>query len=324
MEKEGKSMKKWLLGFVLALCMVSAAMAGEDPYIAIVGNDTGANPFYFSPKYLQFVYDQELFSVSVCDNIMKTGPQTDYRGYFKYCEQFKSQTPVNQPEICDVTGVVNKIGDYSFYGQPNAKVTAGNSGWFEWFIRLPKKPDGEINLVLQCGVLKPNAFALYDFDAIELCAAETGERVGPNCSRIPVPVGSDYNPVLSATLPMILAEAMPGPYANPDAADQTGVNPFPKFLLTAFRNPGTYEIGDTVLLNGSSSSTRVLLKSCMDKTIVAKLPVDGVLNANGQREYDLNAGDIIHVKMFIPRTNTVDIYCHEQSLKVMGIGESPF
>ena len=63
-------------------------------------------------------------------------------------------------------------------GLPNAKTPAGNAGFYEWWIRLPKKPSGEINIVIQCGVLKPNAFAVYDFDSVELCAAETGERIG--------------------------------------------------------------------------------------------------------------------------------------------------
>jgi len=50
---------KWLIGCLLALVMVSAAFAGEDPYVAIVGNDLNdANLFYLSPKYSQFLYDQ--------------------------------------------------------------------------------------------------------------------------------------------------------------------------------------------------------------------------------------------------------------------------
>jgi hypothetical protein len=59
----------------------------------------------------------------------------------------------------------------------------------------------------------------------------------------------------------------------------------------------------------------------MDKTIVTKLPVTGQVNAENQVEADLEAGDIIYVRMEIPRANTVDVYCHRQSLKVMGIGE---
>jgi hypothetical protein len=39
----------------------------------------------------------------------------------------------------------------------------------------------------------------------------------------------------------------------------------------------------------------------------------------GQQEYDLRAGDLIYVKMNVPKPG-VDIYCNSQSLKVMGIG----
>ena len=39
-------------------------------------------------------------------------------------------------------------------------------------------------------------------------------------------------------------------------------------------------------------------------------------------EADLEYGDLIYVRLDIPRSNTVDIYCHEQSLRVMGIGET--
>jgi len=313
---------KWLIGFLLALCVVSTAVAGEDPYIAIVNNDVSANPFYLSPKYLQFAFDQEDFWVPVCDltgTFIIPGP---YRNYGRGCEQFRSQTPVNQPEICDTTGVVNGVGDFSFFGEPNARVTAGNSGWYEWYIRLPKKPNGELNLVLQCGILKPNAFAIYNFDAVELCAAETGERVADNCSREEVNPGT--SPVIEAALPTIIAKAYPGPYANPDF-----VNPF---KLTAWKNPGTYVLSGGTQMTDSESmqildggyKTRVLLKSCMDKSIVVKLPVTGQLNSAGDSEFDLEAGDIIYVRMNIPRAGTTDIYCHAQSLRVMGIGESPY
>jgi hypothetical protein len=44
----------------------------------------------------------------------------------------------------------------------------------------------------------------------------------------------------------------------------------------------------------------------------------------GQLEYDLEAGDMIVVNMYVPRVNTVDIYCHAESLKIMGVGESNF
>lgn len=317
---------KWLMGIMVALLMVSGAMAGEDPYIGIVGNDAlEVNTFYFSPKYLQFLYDQESleFSIPVCESTYGFIIPA-YRNYLRGCEQFRSQTPVNQPEICDTTGVVFPGGS-QFSGLTNARTTAFNSGSYQWYIRLPKKPNGELNLVFQCGVLKPNAFAIYNFAAVDLCAAETGERVGPNCSRIEVNPGE--NPIIPTALPTVTAIAYPGAYANPDF-------PLAGFNLTAWRNPGTYGPDDGTLpnplidndfnqvLNGAPG-TRILLKSCFDKTVIVKLPVTGQQNALGQTEYDLEAGDIVYVRLNIPRAGTTDIYCHPQSLRLMGIGEAP-
>jgi len=61
----------------------------------------------------------------------------------------------------------------------------------------------------------------------------------------------------------------------------------------------------------------------MDTTIATKLPVTGQVNALGESETDLEKGDFIYVRMDVPRSNTVDVYCHAQSLRVMGIGEHP-
>jgi hypothetical protein len=303
---------KWLVSLLLVLCIVTPAMAGEDPYIAVVGNDIAANPFYLSPKYLQFIYDQTAFGV----------PTTG--------EQFVSQMVVNKPEICDLSG--EGTGPlFTFRGNPNSRVTSANAGYWAWYIRLPKKPSGEINLVFQCGVVKPNAFALWNFQAVELCAAETGEKVGPECSRLLLNPGED--PIVAAGLPQITAIAIPGPY-----------NSFTPFYLTAYKNPGTYTLGfdDSGAIKNSAASqlldgtanTRILLKACMDKTIVAKIPVAGQVNAGKPAppisvsitdvESDLVEGDIIYVKMALPRQNTVDVYCHSQSLRLMGVGESPF
>jgi len=327
--------------------MVCTAFAGEDPYIAVVGNDILANPFYLSPKYQQFTFDQTLFGVPICDPFntsdIKVTTQTRVGG--AGCEMFRSQTPTNQPEICDTQGTVNGVGDFTFFGEPNAVTRANNSGFYEWYVRLPKKPDGEINLCIQCGVLKANAFAFNGFESVELCAAETGERVGPNCTRLEVPFlpvngAEDWNPVINTALPKITALAIRGPFSD-DAVWGTQRN----FHLTAFRNPGPYtlDIGAVndgtfiQLANGlstqvldASTNARILLKSCMDKCVVVKLPVEGTFNAVfGEAEHDLEYGDIIYVKMAIPRTSGIvsggtDIYCHSQSLRVMGIGETPF
>jgi len=119
--------------------------------------------------------------------------------------------------------------------------------------------------------------------------------------------------------------AYPGPYS-------VGFTPF---HLTAYKNPGSYALSKATaadsmvnsqslnVLDGSTNA-RILLKSCMDKPIVAKIPVTGQLNALGEVENDLEAGDIIYVRMDIPGNNTVDVYCNSQSLKISGIGEGVF
>ncbi len=315
---------KWLIGCLLALAMVSAAFAGEDPYIGIVGNDINYNPFYFSQKLQQFLYDQDIFSVPVCfGSFPPTTPQTRVGG--AGCEQFLSNSPMNQPEICDTTGVVNDVGDFSFFGEPNAVVRKDNAGYYEWYVRLPKKPSGEINLVFQCGVLKPNSFAFEEFNSVNLCAAETGERVGPGlCTRNQV--DPNVNPIIEGSLPRITAAAYPGPYSLG----------FAPFYLTAYKNPGNYNLtigtnGTTHMTNSTSlqildgsTEARIMLKSCMDKTVIVKIPVTDQINAAGQVESDLEAGDLIWVRMYVPITNTVDLYCNSQSLRVAGIGEAPF
>lgn len=313
---------KWLIGSLVALCIVSTAFAGEDPYVAIVGNDilcqSAPANFYISTKQQQFCFDQTIFGV----------PTT--------LEAFSSQTAVIQPEICDFSGtgflpgatVASKDGflpPFTFRGVLSARATAGNAGRWQWVIRLPKKPSGEINLVFECGVLKPNGFTDKGFYAIEECAAETGERIGAGfCTRQPIDPGT--SPVVFQGLPKVTAVASAGPF---NAS-------FTPFNLTAFRNPGTYNVnfgtatgapmaddGVTQVLDGSAG-TRILLKTCMDKIVVAKLPVEGQINSLGQTERDLVDGDLITVTLSLPRQNTVDVYCGQDSLRLDGVGESPF
>jgi hypothetical protein len=308
-----------LIGSLLALAMVTAAFAGETPYIAVVGNDIDANGFYFSEKYEQFLYDQEgPLSVPVCFGTFPiVTPQTWVGG--EGCEQFRSNQPLTQPEVCDSAGTVNGVGDFTFFGEPNAVVRKQNAGYFEWYVRLPEKPDGEINIVIQCGVLKPEAFADREFGAILVCAAETGERIGTGfCTRNDV--GPGVNPIVASALPRLTAIAYPGPYS-------LGFRPF---HLTAYKNPGTYATVNPLANNAAlqvldgTNPARVLLKACMDKTVLAKIPVTGQVNALGEREAALEAGDLIQVRLDIPSNNTVDIYCHSQSVRLQGIGEPPF
>jgi hypothetical protein len=320
--KEEKKMK-WIITLIIVLAMITpAVVAGESLYISVVGRDIWGTKFYVSENHQQFMYDESLFADPHCWGTFPSAYNYPFHTpYGMGCEQFRSKGLVNQPEICDTQGTVAS-GHFSDRGNDNALTKAGSAGYYEWYVRLAMAPSGEINLVFQCGVLKPNAFALYYYNAIELCAAETGERVGPDCSRQAVDPG--INPLIVTALPTITAIAYPGPY-----------NSFTPFNLTAFRNPGSYDPfaydgGPTVngeagqILNGTDIGTRILLKACMDKTVVVKLPVSGQTNALGQYEWDLEAADLIYVRMDIPRQNTVDVYCHEQSLKVMGVGMSPF
>ena len=333
---------KWLIGCLLTLVLVSAAFAGEDPYISIVGDDIDFNSFYFSQKQQQFLFDQADFSVPICfGSIPPKTPQT--RVGDVGCEQFRSNKPINQPEICDVNGVVHDFlkGDFDFFGEPNAVITKQNAGYFEWWIRLIKKPSGEINICIQCGVLKPNTFTPFTgFLAVEECAAETGERVGTGfCTRDQVEPGR--NPINNYALPKLTAIAYPGPYANTDINGKT----WAPFHLTAYKNPSDYRLtsepyaglsevkemtqlvnSDSLQLLDGTSDARILLKSCMDKCVVAKIPVTGQVNAATipETENDLEAGDIIQIRLDIPVQNTVDIYCHAESAKLQGIGESPF
>ena len=325
---------KWLLALLAVLFMVAPAMAGEDPYIAIVGKDCvpgvtnavgqgctdgKAVPFYFSPKYQQFMYDENdpaNFAIPTSfGTFPKAGQYTRVGSSGQ--EMYRSMTANNQVEVC-----YQGLLDDGIQGNPNSKTPAGNAGFYEWYINLPKKPSGEINIVIQCGVLKPNALAFYPTSAIELCAAETGEWIGPGlCDRDGVDPG--VNPINQFALPKIRAIAYPGAY---------NLN-FTPFHLTAFKNPSAYTLAfefysgamsnntNSQVLDGSSNA-RVLLKACMDKSVVTKLPVTGQLNALGETETDLVAGDIIYVRMDVPRQNTVDIYCHAQSVRMQGVGET--
>jgi hypothetical protein len=338
--KRGGDTMKWLLVCSAVLVMVAPAMAGEDPYIGIVGTDcvpdtttcpgtpdpvTGnvqgqAKPWYFSPKYQQFMYnenDPTTFAIPV--SFGPFPPKNQYtRGGDEGTEQYRSMTANKQVEVCYVEATDDGRIEST---NPNAKTPAGNAGFYEWYINLPKKPTGEINIVIQCGVLKPNALAFYPYNAIELCAAETGERIGVGlCVRDEV--GPGVSPVNQVALPRITAIAYPGAFNVP----------FTPFRLTAWRNPGSYTFtvdktgamvntGNIQVLDGSTNA-RILLKACMDKTIVTKLPLTGQVNAAGDTEADLVAGDMIYVRMDVPRQNTVDIYCHAQSARIAGVGET--
>ena len=47
------------------------------------------------------------------------------------------------------------------------------------------------------------------------------------------------------------------------------------------------------LLDGTDAGTSIVLKACMDQTMVTKLPGIGQVNVANQPEADLEQGDII-------------------------------
>jgi hypothetical protein len=168
-------------------------------------------------------------------------------------------------------------------------------------------------------VLKPNSWAFAEYNAINICAAVTGEPVGPNCTRI---TGA---PLIASALPKLTVIAHPG--CN---------NDFTPFHLTAYRNPSNYSITTAAdpqcsgpCLNDSASlkvltgdnGSRIALKACMEKTILVKWPKEGQVNELGEAEAALEAGDLIKVRMQVPEENTVDLYCGKYSVTIGGIGE---
>lgn len=294
------------------------ALAGEEPYVASVHDDDMTNDFYNSPKLDQ----QDVFVHSSTDFQPPAFPifppgivplvADELAG-----EAHKASKAIDQPEVCDA--------DQDESGNPNSRVGAGNAGWWQWDIVLPKKPTTNPVIYLQCGVVKPDAVAfLTPQNAIKTCSAETGEMSQGLCNRRrskDKPGGKlAYKP---GGLPQVTAVAYRGPF-NADPGDDW-------FYLTAFKNPGQYASTttpagalrnsfSTVILNGSRNA-RVSLNACMPKTLTVRFPVSGQVNADGQTEFTLNEGDGIRVRMDVPNVNTVDIYCHVESAKVMGQGE---
>jgi hypothetical protein len=297
---------------------------------AAVFDDSDFPMFYISQKLHQFTYTNTNY-YSGCEDVLFppdpriTSDCTDF-GYAFLCpsacsEHFKpvKVSAIEQPEVCCATpqampDAVAEIPVIECPAEGTAMISSGNSGEYEWVIGLPKKPMDEINIEIECGVLKPNSWSLFGYDAINKCAAETGEPIGPNCTRIP----GQY--LYNSALPKLEVIAHPG--CN---------NDFKPFHLTALRNPSTYNIvrkASGALANAQAlqvldgkAGTRIALKACMEKTILVKWPVDGEVNALGEKETALEAGDLIKVRMIVPNANTVDLYCGKYSVTIGGIGE---
>ena len=315
---------------------------GEEPFKAAVWNDSSIPGFYISPKVYQFMHPNTDYYAQ-CTDILFNGdpritvpPCVPFGSAFQCpsaCrEVFKSKTSAIQPEVCCTSKTVDDtVIDQNFVHCPDtvtnphppvktALTSKGNAGWYEWTIALPKKPVDELNIEIECGVLKPNSWALLDYESIELCAAVTGEQIGPNCTRIP------GTPLLTSALPKLEVIVHPG--CN---------NDFTPFHLTSYRNPSNYAITRATdpqcpsgfpCLNNSQSlqvldgtvGSRIALKACLEKTILVKWPKAGEINELGEEEAALEAGDLLKVRMVIPNANTVDVYCSQYSVTIGGIG----
>jgi hypothetical protein len=287
-------------------------------YKAVVTNDIDLLRFYISPKLAQFLH---LDTAYCCEDFIHPAqPQPEVCCKSLVCVTPGPTTPPNQCKDW-------KCQEFPDQVKENYKIGAGNAGEYEWYIQLPKKPESELNIEIECGLLKPNAFSVWGSEAINVCAGETGEKVGALCTRLKTPDGGNTY-LTSTALPMIEAVAYPGCDPSPGF-----VTPF---HLTAYRNPGEYRIkrnSEDELLNNAYTQvlgvngtqglpgTRFALKACMDKTILVKIPRVGDTNAMGETEYNLHAGDIIKVKMRIPASNSVDIYCNKYSVKIGGMGD---
>jgi hypothetical protein len=318
----GIKMKFYVTLFALIVVMILAApaLAGEEPYKAIAGEDDNdiVKNFYISAMLSKFLHIDTDYFNNECSKAIICPPDpigldcepdgVCYKCPSKCRERFTSDNVINQPEVC-CTDSINCPPDVK-----TALITKGNAGWYEWVIGLPKKPEGELNIEIECGVLKPNTLAQLGYEAIVKCAAETGERVDPGfCTR----KAGSYLKALA--LPTIEVTAHPGCQ-----------NEFTPFHLTAYKNPSRYKISEgRPLINGyylqvldGSIESRIALKACMDKTIMVKWPIEGTMNALGEMEWNLEAGDLIKVRMNVPLDNTVDIYCSKYSVKIGGLGKA--
>jgi hypothetical protein len=314
------------------VCTETPSSSGaEEPYKAAVENDKDVPSFYISPKLSQFTHYDTWYYEGCNDVLSPFDPRVNPKkckidGGVAICpsrcsERFDSKTVENQPEVCCTSKTVaDTVPDQNFVHCPDTKTaltTAGNSGWYEWVIALPKKPVGEMNIEIECGVLKPNAWKFNEYEAIEKCAAETGEPIASGlCVR------TAKGLLKSGALPKIEVIAHPGCQWESDR--------FTPFHLTSYRNPGTYVVkksGGHIVNNDATQvldgkyQTRIALKPCMEKTILIKWPIDGTLNALGETEANLEPGDLIKVRMEIPVGNTVDVYCSKYSVLIGGIGE---
>jgi hypothetical protein len=270
----------------------STAWAGQEIYVGVVGEDDQMNTYYLEQKLWRWLHPEQ------------TANQEFFGG---------SSNLSNNPEVC-----IPPNGENDITLAPNKHLPVFNAGQYTWRINLPKKPRGNINIQLQCGVLKPNAYAVLGMpNAIDTCAGETGEDTFGLCDRVFTEPNTNH--IKQTYLPTVTAVANPSMGAP--------------FNLTAYRVPSAFsniynnnkmalrdDSRNMEVLDGDTSS-RIVLKSCQPETIFVKMPITGQVNGLGQVETDLEAGDEIQVTLDFPRGHTMDVYCNQWSAKIMGLGD---
>ncbi|MCU0839185.1 MAG: hypothetical protein MUE49_10750 [Rhodospirillales bacterium] len=277
-----------------ATALASGAFAGQEPYVATVCDDRSA-----------------VIESSVAPNGIQDG----------YCNNFRSYDIGVRLGAFKNFYMSAKEYQFTHTNFDNAYRPVPTLATFakgeNFLIVLPKKPEGNLNLAIQCGVFKPEE------TDVMFCAGEEGEIQGPGRCNQALTLPGVSN-IVSAGLPMITATAYPGLYTRQ-------FNNYTPFRLTAYRTPSTmaaaFDANGALtnsavnqVLNGSAG-TRMPLKACLTETIFIKQPVTGQVNALGQTESDLESGDYIIVRMDVPRGHTMDLYCHAQSVKIQGIGD---
>ena len=275
-----------LLISLAALALAAGpALGGQAPYVATTGEDCSIPEFYLSDKH-------EQFSWGIAPTFELPEPFGFSRGITPAAEQCNVDFPSSGTNL-------------------NWHLPNRNAGTYTWRIQLPGKPQGNLQIVFQCGLLKPNT----EIFGVLLCGGETGERVDTFCERDPLFGQPGLNPVNPSWMPTLTARAV------------TSDGSLIPFHLTAYRNPGNYSLtGGTSMTNGQSLQVldgsfgaRIQLKSCQDKAVVVKFPVTGQVNALGETEFDLESLDLIDVQLAFPRGHSMDVYCHEQSVTVRGL-----
>jgi hypothetical protein len=293
-------MKRYIFSAVamtVAMGAASTAWAGQEPYVGVVGVDDQMNTYYLEQKLWRWLHPEQ------------TAGDEAWGG---------SSNLSNNEEVCIPPGPYPQT-DVAL--APNKALPVLNAGYYYWRINLPKKPRGNINIQIQCGVLKPNSYSVLGMpNAIDTCAGETGEQTSALCER--EFIEPNTNVIHQNYLPTVTATA----YNHLNNAT---------FNLTAYRVPSAfsniYELanGQKVGLRNSKNlqvldgtkATRIVLKACQPENVFVKMPIAGQVNGNGQTEQDLEAGDEITLRLDFPRGHTMDVYCNQYSVKLMGLGD---